>query len=636
MVSKKVTEPEKADTFDPAGALPNGPATGGPGGFARAASRARPLLGPLLLLALVALLGASAAALIIGRVEERERAQMLDAIHGRADSLVWALEGSARFLDGGHSGADGLARLVAEVARQPGVAWIAITDAAGRILADSNPELTGAALYSPEEMRRLAPGTVTRGRFSPDDPTIYETWRLFAPARLRGAPLRHAGAGAHPGRAGSSRIEGDGPRCVFVALDVTGMEEHLADSALQLWIVAGIVLVAAEAVTALALLFRRYRSSRRLLADAQALAAQVVRNYPAGLLVLDREGRVRLSNARARALLGMEAQAPGAAVPGPAAAGLDLGAVMAELEGGAALVVRELALWRPKGDPLPVELTATRLYGSGGEVLGSLFALRDMGEIRGLERKLRQHERLSALGNLAAGLAHEIRNPLSSIRGYATYLTERLKDDPLGHATGELLIEETARLDRVLGDLLGLARPRDLAPAPVHLRELLSRVLAVAAPDAAEKGVRLVAGAPEGGDDVASVDADRLMQAVLNLVINAIQATDAGGEVEVALEREPARQGGAAGPGGGEAPGWRIRVRDTGCGMAPETASQVFTPYFTTRANGTGLGLAIARQVVEQHGGVIRASSLPGHGTTMTILLPGPGHGPAQAGGGAA
>lgn len=620
MVSKKVTNPGKADTFDPA-RRPQA-ARWPPRAVARAVSAARPLLRPLLLLAAVALAGVLVAAIVIGRVEERERAQMLAAIHGRADSLVWALEGSARFLDGGHAATGGLARLVAEVARQPGVAWIAITDVSGRILADSNPELAGAALYTPEEMRRLAPDSLTRGRFSPDDPAIYETWRLFAPGRLRGVPGRHGSAGPHAGRA-----TGTAPRCVFVALDVTGMEEHLADMALQLWVMAGIVLVAAEAVIALGLLFRRYRSSRRLLADAEALAAQVVRKYPAGLLVLDRAGMVRLSNARARDLLGMEATV--GPVPANAAAALDLGALTAELEAGAELVSRELELWRPTGDPLPVELTAARLLGSGrprgggsgGEVLGFLFTLRDLGEIRGLERKLRQHERLSALGNLAAGLAHEIRNPLSSVRGYATYLTERLKDDPLGRATGQLLIEETARLDRVLADLLGLARPRDLAPGPVRLAGVLSRAAAVAGPDAAEKGVRLRLRVPEGGADMACVDADRLMQAVLNLVINAIQATEAGGEVELALDRTPDREGEPA-PAGGEA-GWRIRVRDTGCGMAPETAAQVFTPYFTTRANGTGLGLAIARQIVEQHGGVISASSLPGHGTTMTILLPG-------------
>ncbi len=608
MASKKVTEAGKADTFDPSG-TPAGAPTGAAPHVARPAQGADASLWRQgLLLAVAALLGLAVAGIAISRAVERERAQMLAAIHGRADSLVWALEGGARLLERAGPATGTLARLVAEVARQPGVAWIAITDAAGRILADSNPELEGAALYTPEEMRRLAPGSVTRGRFSPDDPSLYEAWRLFAPARLRGMPRRHGGAGRDA-------------RCVFVALDVSGMRDALEDYALQLWIVAGLILVAGLAVAGLALLFRRYRSSRRLLADAEALAAQVVRNYPAGLVVLDTAGRLRLSNARARAMLGLEEVAPkGAAAPARGTAGAALGgtgldwpALMAELERGPGLVERELELWRPQGAPLPVQLTAARLLDSGGEVTGYLFALRDMGEIRSLQRQLRQHERLSALGNLAAGLAHEIRNPLSSIRGYATYLTERLKDDPLGHATGRILIEETERLDRVLTDLLSLARPRDLAPAPADLAAVIDRVVTVAAPDAAEKGLRLTASLPEGGAQ-ACVDADRLMQAVLNLVINAIQATPAGGEVEAALERDEA--------GGEGAPGWRIRVRDTGSGMSAATAAQIFTPYFTTRANGTGLGLAIARQVVEQHGGAISASTLPGRGTTMTIRLP--------------
>lgn len=609
MVSKKVTD--RPDTFDPAAAELRraGAGTGGP------------LSGPLLLLAALAVAGLCVAALLIDRAAERERAQMLAAIHGRADSLVWALEGGARLLEGtAHGGGTGgLAPLVAEVARQPGVAWIAITDGAGRILADSNAELAGAVLYTPEELRRLAPGTHTRGRFSPDDPSIYETWRLFAPGRLRGHGRRHGPAPETPPQVA-------GVRCVFVALDVSGMEEQLADSVFQLWLVAGLVLVASLAVAGLALLFRRYRSSRRRLADAEAVAAQVVRNYPAGLVVLDTAGEVRLCNARARAMLGMAEKG----APALAGTGLDWPALMAELDAGAPLLERELELWRPHGDPLPVQLTAARLMGSGGEALGYLFALRDLVEVRSLERRLRQQERLSALGNLAAGLAHEIRNPLSSIRGYATYLTERLAGDPLGRATGQMLIEETGRLDRVLSDLLGLARPRKIAPAPVSLGALLSRVVAVAAPDAAEKGVRLRARLPAvETDDKASVDGDRLMQAVLNLVINAIQATEPGGEVEVELARAPAPSArGGEGPGERDAARqrqgdcWRIRVRDTGCGMSAATAAQIFTPYFTTKASGTGLGLAIARQVVEQHGGAISASSVPGGGTTMTILLP--------------
>ena len=155
MVSKKDTDPEKADTFDTvAPGVPRARARRGDAVLPSPASP--PFRQQLLLLAGLALAGLCIAVLVITRAVEREREQMLAAIHGRADSLVWALEGSARFLDPGPHGNGMLARLAEEVARQPGVAWIAITDGAGRILADSNPELAGSVLYTPEELRRLA------------------------------------------------------------------------------------------------------------------------------------------------------------------------------------------------------------------------------------------------------------------------------------------------------------------------------------------------------------------------------------------------------------------------------------------------------------------------------------------------
>lgn len=585
-----------------------------------------------ILLPALALLGMALATLLIARATEREREQMLAAMQGRADSLIWALEGGARFFGGRH-GQPRLADLVAEVARQPGVAWIALTDAEGRILADSNAALVGSVLYSPDELRLLAPGSVPRGRFSPDEPGIYETWKAFAPGRLHG------------------RRHGEAPqeqRCIFVALDATGFAERLSSYALGLALMAGVLILACLAFTALLVLAGRYRSSRRQLADAQALAAQVVREYPAGLVVLDNAGRALLCNARARAMLGMSAgrgsgqmsgrtgsarmsgrvaapareaslrgsESAGQESVGLESVGLDWAALMAELDAAEGTVLeRELALWRPGHDPLPVQLTASRLRDGSGRPSGYLFALRDLGQIRRLERELRRHERLSALGNLAAGLAHEIRNPLSSIRGYATYLADRLDADPLGHAAALTLMEETERLNRVLSDLLGLARPRSLNRERASLARLLERAVRVAMPDADARQVRLSFTAPPG-DALCDVDADRLMQAVLNLVINAIQATEAGGTVTLALGRD--------------AGGWHISVRDTGAGMTAPVLGQVFTPYYTTKAGGTGLGLSISRQIVEQHGGTITASSVPGKGTTMTIVLPDDSAAPAD------
>lgn len=232
---------------------------------------------------------------------------------------------------------------------------------------------------------------------------------------------------------------------------------------------------------------------------------------------------------------------------------------------------------------------------------------RDLGEIRKLEKKLRQSERLSSLGHLAAGLAHEIRNPLSSIKGYATYLAEKLKTDPLAKGAAELLAEETGRLNRVLSDLLSLAKPPTTELKELDLGATLKRAVDLASPEAKAKNIGLELVLPEE-IIVIKGDADRLVQAFLNLLMNAVQATQAGGKIRAVMRTQPRNI--------------QIDISDNGPGMSEEISSQIFTPYFTTRSQGTGLGLAIVQQIAEAHGGSISVASRLGHGSVFTMDLP--------------
>ena len=296
---------------------------------------------------------------------------------------------------------------------------------------------------------------------------------------------------------------------------------------------------------------------------------------------------------------------------------LDLVPLMDELDAGKVIPERDADLFRSKANPLPVSLSAAKIIGSEGAFLGYLFILRDLGEIRRLQKQLRQSERLSALGNLAAGVAHEIRNPLSSIKGYATYLTEKLKNDKMAYATGNILIQETERLNRVMSDLLSVAKPLDLRLQSVRIENVLEQAVRVISSDAEEKGVAVHLRLPRPGDGPQGevrLDPDRLIQALLNLLVNAVQATEPGGSIEVALESGRAQAADGA--------FWSISISDTGCGMSAQTVAQLFTPYFTTKASGTGLGLVLTQQIVERHGGEIKVFSQPGKGSTFTILLP--------------
>ncbi len=336
----------------------------------------------------------------------------------------------------------------------------------------------------------------------------------------------------------------------------------------------------------------------------------------------DPRGVISLSNRSGLEMLGLSArdEAPLSLHDAPS---LNWQALMDELDDGAVILERDMDLFRSGANPLPVSLSAAKIIGSGQVSLGYLFILRDLGEIRKLQKQLRQSERLSAFGNLAAGVAHEIRNPLSSIKGYANYLTEKLKNDKMAYATGTILIQETERLNRVMSDLLSVARPTELHLKPVRVQSVLQQAVRLIAPDAEEKGVAVHLRLPPPGsfpEQGIRLDADRLMQALLNLLVNAVQATASGGDIEVTLTG--ARDRAAGGAPGGEDGFWSISISDTGCGMSAQTVAQLFTPYFTTKASGTGLGLVISQRIVEQHGGEIKVFSRPGKGTTFTMVLP--------------
>ncbi len=265
----------------------------------------------------------------------------------------------------------------------------------------------------------------------------------------------------------------------------------------------------------------------------------------------------------------------------------------------------------PDGGQVPVSLTVGSIP-LGRDALGHIFSFRNLAEIRRLEEQLSTSRKLSAIGKLASGLAHEIRNPLSSICGYAHYLEQKFGQGCMEKEIARLLVEETTRINNVLTDLLRLARPPRLNMQKMSVQNLLQKVYMLALPDAREKGINLEMDKTSQDIPEVMADADKLTQALLNLVINAHQATPKDGSVclaaKVILQHD--------------VPYIQIRVRDTGHGISDKNLQQIFTPYFSTRATGTGLGLAITRQIVESHGGSLIAASVPGQGATMTIILP--------------
>jgi signal transduction histidine kinase len=225
-----------------------------------------------------------------------------------------------------------------------------------------------------------------------------------------------------------------------------------------------------------------------------------------------------------------------------------------------------------------------------------------------VEEQLRKAERLSTLGEMAAVLAHEIRNPLGSIRGTAEILRDDFRPGDPKHEFIEIQIKETERLNHVVEDFLRLARPQSTEMQRCSLREELETIVTLTTNDARQRGVTLIFEPP--GDELAITgDGEKLRQAFLNIVINALQATPTGGNVTIsALHTENTCV---------------ISFNDTGSGIDLETREHIFEPFFTTKPDGTGLGLAVTRKIIEAHGGTLEVRSEIGNGTTVVIALPG-------------
>lgn len=233
-------------------------------------------------------------------------------------------------------------------------------------------------------------------------------------------------------------------------------------------------------------------------------------------------------------------------------------------------------------------------------------------QIIAIEENLRRAEKLSTLGEMAAVLAHEIRNPLGSIRGTAEILRDDYRPGDPKYEFIEIQIRETERLNRVVEDFLRMARPLPSEMARCHVQEELETVTMLVANDARKRKISLHL-EPADSDVVVKADGEKLRQAFLNIVINALQATPGGGSLSISISVCRVEKLGVI---------CEIRFCDTGCGIDTPSQAKIFEPFYTTKPDGTGLGLAISRKIIEGHGGTLQIESAVGQGTTVLITLP--------------
>jgi two-component system nitrogen regulation sensor histidine kinase GlnL len=339
-----------------------------------------------------------------------------------------------------------------------------------------------------------------------------------------------------------------------------------------------------------------------------------------GIVVLDAEGRVELLNAEACRVLETSTEAvAGRPVEQVTGAGGFARSVRAVLAGGAAAVEHEIRVPRRfQGDVL-VDAAVAPLTDAAGRTTGVVVGLRDLTLGAALREVERERAGVAALGQIASGIAHEVRNPLGGIRGAAELLAKRAASDR-DRAAADLIVREVDRIAALLDDFLVFGRAGEIKLQPVNLHRVLDDVLDLLAVDPLGSRARVERVFDPSIPELLA-DGDRLVQIFLNLGRNALEAIGERDGVLTITTR--LRLDHRIDTGGGErVPSVAVDFEDTGPGIPEAVRERLATPFFTTKARGTGLGLALARHFVTQHGGTLQIESSPQRGTRVRVSLP--------------
>ncbi len=352
-----------------------------------------------------------------------------------------------------------------------------------------------------------------------------------------------------------------------------------------------------------------HRLQKERAQQTERLSEAVTRHMPAGLLLVNAAGLITSANPAAETALGLRALAyrryTEALGPDSALARL-LTACLGQAQ---TFRRKEIEYTTPDGELRQLGVTISPILHGPQKVSGALCLLSDLTELTALQKQIHLKEHLAALGELSAGIAHEFKNALATISGYAQMIRSEAAGGELAEHADRIL-EQTRSLAHVVTEFLKFARPLELADEQVNIRPLLERVVAEV-----QDALPQVEVSYEGEFADVSGDEGLLRQALLNLARNAAEAVSEqpfGGRVVLqgAVER--------GGAGGGQ----RISIADNGPGIPPEDLSKIFLPFYTTKANGTGLGLAVVQKIVLQHGGTVEARNRPEGGAEFILWLP--------------
>ncbi|MDP2267950.1 MAG: histidine kinase dimerization/phospho-acceptor domain-containing protein, partial [Deltaproteobacteria bacterium] len=456
----------------------------------------------------------------------KQREQTIQVFTEKGDTLIRAFEAGVR------SGrmeqqqdVFQLQKLLMETAQQPGIDFITVTDTKGKIIADSDPYLIGENYGDELDLERLSqsPKIAWRLAPNPDGVDTFEVFRRFAPSR------RHDDSPPE-GKVQAGRDDLNPRLVVFIGLNVGPIEAARKDATRHTILMAALLLFIGLSGVVSLFFAQGYRSARSSLSRIKVFTDSLVEHMPIGLVALDNGGMIISFNQSAESILRLPVRKVIGSqdhniLPWP------LQEIIRALGGGKGIIAKEIDCPLAEGKTIPLEVIAAKLVEENGAFMGSVILFRDLTEVRHLKKEIARSQRLASLVNLAAGVAHEIRNPLSSIKGFATYFKERYRDNPVDGETADIMVQEVERLNRVITQLLDFARPLTVDKQPTPLSPLIRQTLKMIAGQAEAKNIAIRADMTDIPEVM--IDADKIKQVFFNLFLNALEMMPPGGILQV-------------------------------------------------------------------------------------------------------
>ncbi|WP_314137804.1 two-component system sensor histidine kinase AtoS [Buttiauxella noackiae] len=345
----------------------------------------------------------------------------------------------------------------------------------------------------------------------------------------------------------------------------------------------------------------------RALRETRTLNDLIIENAADGVIAVDTHGLVTLMNPTAETVTGYrQDELLGKPYATMFSTASFHSPILETLEKGTRFVAYEIT-FPARHRTIELSVTTSQIFNANNELIGALVILSDLTARKEIQRRMAQAERLAALGELMAGVAHEVRNPLTAIKGYAQILRE-LETDPQHQEYLRIILKEIQSINAVIQQLLDFARPQTGRWQAVNLNQVVNDCLVLIKTKGVEVRIDFVTRMDTSLSDI-TADGEMLKQVILNILINAVQAISARGKIIIHTRRlNNTHQ--------------ILRIKDNGCGIPAQIKSKIFDPFYTTKASGTGLGLAISQRIIHVHQGDIHFTSHPNRGTTFTLVLP--------------